>query len=293
MEDQANHLRSLVRHQSRSADPPPPGARHPAARLIAVAGGKGGVGTTTVAIHLATALARSGARTVLVDADPGGGNIAVLCGLEPARSLADVVAGRREIGSVLCPGPADVAVAPGPFGTANFVEEAHCGVERLLAALEALRERFDCIVVDSGTGVHRSARRIWRRADVVLAVTTIELASVLDTYGAIKMLTASASPARIHVLVNRALHAAAAEDVFARLERACARFLAVGFEPAGYLPSEPALAAGPHGDRLEPLGEGSPAAERFCRLAAQLAMSRAGRAGDGRDPAADRVAACG
>ena len=41
-------------------------------RKIVVSAGKGGVGTTTVAVNLAVSLARLGCRTVLVDADLSG-----------------------------------------------------------------------------------------------------------------------------------------------------------------------------------------------------------------------------
>jgi len=61
-------------------------------RVIAVTGGKGGVGKTSVAVNLATALARRGRRVVLMDGDLGLANADVLLGLSPPYTLAHVLA---------------------------------------------------------------------------------------------------------------------------------------------------------------------------------------------------------
>ena len=50
--------------------------------VVALVGGAGGVGTSTLAAALALAGARDGLRTLLLDADPGGGGIDILLGAE-------------------------------------------------------------------------------------------------------------------------------------------------------------------------------------------------------------------
>ena len=57
--------------------------------IIAVASGKGGVGKTTVAANIALSLAKSGARTALVDADIYGPSLPLMFGLvnEPIRAI--------------------------------------------------------------------------------------------------------------------------------------------------------------------------------------------------------------
>ncbi len=81
------------------------GSMHPV-QVIAVTGGKGGVGKTNVSVNLSLALAELGRRVMLLDADLGLANVDVLLGLTPKRTLADVMEGRCELRDVLLQGRA-------------------------------------------------------------------------------------------------------------------------------------------------------------------------------------------
>ena len=100
MPDQATDLRTLVRHVATAHDHEymvPAAAARP--RRIVVFGGKGGVGTTTIAVNLAAALAQQEGPSLLCDA--AGGDAALQCGLEPRHTLADALAGTRTLAQVL------------------------------------------------------------------------------------------------------------------------------------------------------------------------------------------------
>jgi ATP-binding protein involved in chromosome partitioning len=70
--------------QSRVPPAPQPVAYPNLGRVIAISSGKGGVGKSTVATNLAVALARSGARVGLMDADIYGPNIPRMMGINTA-----------------------------------------------------------------------------------------------------------------------------------------------------------------------------------------------------------------
>lgn len=226
MLDQAERLRSLMRADRGDAEPAAPRSKRP--QFVVVAGGKGGVGTTTIAVNLAVALARDGHRTVLVDGDLGTADAAGLCGTREAYHIADVLAGRRGLHEALQLGPGGVQVLPGAWATGHVTDCAPAAQDRLLRELVRLGPHAEQVVLDAGNGSHRAVRSFCRAADRVLLVTAPDDASVMNTYAAIKFLrTVDAQPA-IHLFVNLARHADEGHQTYHRLAQACRRFL--GFE---------------------------------------------------------------
>ena len=71
--------------------------------MSAVASGKGGVGKTWISISLAHALSRAGQRTLLFDGDLGLANVDIQLGLQPARDLGGVIAGRYRMDQAVFP----------------------------------------------------------------------------------------------------------------------------------------------------------------------------------------------
>ena len=75
--------------------------------VLAIVSQKGGVGKTTTAINIASALARRGRKTLLVDVDPQGAvrhGVGITGTAHPA-GLADILAGTHELQDVVLPTP--------------------------------------------------------------------------------------------------------------------------------------------------------------------------------------------
>ncbi len=231
MHDQANDLRRLVRQCTVVKT----GAADPSVRLIVVAGGKGGVGTTTLAVNLALAFARADRRVVLVDADPHGGDLAVLLGVQERHTLADVLSGSREATETLHQGPEQLKVLPGFWGWESLLGSSGSAGQRLLAQMLALQQQAEIVVLDAGNGPHPILRPCWHAADLRLVVTTPETSAILDTYALIKQWSDRDTPESIHAVVNQATDATSAEAVYGRLAQACRRFLGLELSAAGHV----------------------------------------------------------
>jgi len=238
MADQANDLRQLA---LRSARPDAAGRKGPA--LVVLGAGKGGVGTTTLAVNLAVALAQQRRRTMLIDADPHGGHASVLCGLQERYTLADVLCGRKRIPEVLQAGPCEVQILPGIWGLEKLCDDPPSATERLLDQLQGLEALVDLVVLDAGNSPSRMVQRLWQAADIILTVTSVETTSILDTYAAIKALAEGSEIEELYSLVNLVPSAAAAAEVHRRLAQVCQRFVKLDLKYCGHVPADPGVAS--------------------------------------------------
>jgi len=183
MPDQAYDLRRLATHCDRVESP----RRSDRATLVVVAGGKGGVGTTTVAMSLAAAVAQPGNRTLLIDADPRGGDVALFCGVEQRYTLADVLAGRRTWQEATYTGPGGVRLVVGQRDW-HYCGSSAAAAGQLLEQLDRQELCADLVVIDAGNTLAGIVPHVCREANAVLMVTTSDAASVVGTFAAIKTL---------------------------------------------------------------------------------------------------------
>lgn len=267
MDDQANDLRRLAREFAVSAMP----RSNARSRPVVVTGGKGGVGTTTVAVNLAVALAEQGRRAVLVDADPYRADATLLCRAGERFTVAEVLSGQRETCEVLEPGPGGAMVLPGAWGDDRVWECSSAAQDRLIEELLDLGSLAEWVVIDAGNGAGRVAHRFWHAADRVLLVTTPDAASVLNAYTLVKLLAGGDATVPVETLVNMAPSAAVAEETHARLGRACFRFLGLRPQEAGTVPWSASIAeAGRRSEAFVLTAPRSPAARRLRALAQTL-----------------------
>lgn len=230
--DQATDLRELVRQ---CAVPHVPSTTQRLRRVV-VFGGKGGVGTTTIAVNLAVAMARRKVRSLLIDA--AGSDAAILCGIEPRHTLADVLRGSHGLVEALQAGPAGVQILPGCRGVTQEGDIQAAAWDNLLAQAPAASPRLGAVVLDGGSQPDRTANRLWQAADHVLLVAAPEPAAIMGTYAIAKLLAEKAAGASVSVVVNLAPSREAAEEVHGRIVQACRRFLGLSLPMAGWVPCD-------------------------------------------------------
>ncbi|HEY4528905.1 MAG TPA: ParA family protein [Luteimonas sp.] len=167
------------------------------ARIIAIANQKGGVGKTTTAVNLASALAQTPKRVLLVDLDAQG-NATMGSGVdkrELSASTCDVLLEDVEAAAAVVRAPEGFDLMPGNTDlTAAEIElmDSEGREQRLKRALDALRPKYDYIIIDCPPALSLLTLNALTAADSVLVPMQCEyyalegLTSLLQTIDALK-----------------------------------------------------------------------------------------------------------
>ncbi|MBI4832521.1 MAG: MinD/ParA family protein [Candidatus Lindowbacteria bacterium] len=197
----------------------------PAARMIAVTSGKGGVGKSNIALNLAIELVRSGLRIALIDGDLGVANLHLLAGLKIDRTLRHVVSGQCGIEEIIVNVPQGPDIIPGSSGIFELANLPGHSRQRLLAEMRTLDLRYDLIFIDTGAGVSSTVLDFVTGADFALVVTTPETTAITDAYALIKLCLERSPACRLGLVANRVRSAHDGRLTLGRISSCTRRFL--------------------------------------------------------------------
>jgi len=249
-------------------------------RILAISGGRAGVGATTVAMNLATSLASEALRVVLIDGDSCQAEVAAHCGLTAQPNISDVLTGRKNIHEALQRAPAGMQILAGSISAEAAPAISPRMRQRLQRQLLSLRRHADWIIVDAGHQATELMSLLWSLADQVLLVTAPDAAAVMDTYAFVKTLLSNhAMNANLSLAVNLAESAADAADVYRRVDQSCRRFLGISLGFAGFVPPDPSSVSRPDASAgLDSRQTTEPFADAFSRLVHHLTAAPAANA---------------
>jgi flagellar biosynthesis protein FlhG len=209
----------------------------PPRRSVAITGGKGGVGKSTVALNLAVALAEQKALTLLVDSDLGMADLNLLLGVAPQRSMLDALAGvSLEEVLVRVHG---ISLLPALNGSYLLATLGPTGQARILDLIGSLMLRFDSLVIDVAAGIGLSQTTFGSAAYDSIVVVNPEPLSMADAYACIKVLAVERKLEHLYLLPNRVASRFEADELVSRLGELVSRFLDIELTALPSIPADP------------------------------------------------------
>ena len=176
-------------------------------KIVTVFSPKGGTGKTVTATNLAASCAKyEGRKTLLVDLDLQFGDAAIMLGVEPEKTIYDLVVAPGELDTEKLAGyttkhACGLEVLPAPLRPedAELVTEAKLG--RLL---EVARESFDVIVVDTSPFFHGPMLATLDRTDELLLLCSLDVPTLKNLRLALQTLDLLSFPKqRVRIVLNR------------------------------------------------------------------------------------------
>jgi pilus assembly protein CpaE len=176
-------------------------------RVVTVFSPKGGTGKTVTASNLSAALAKQGKKTLLLDLDLQFGDAAIVMGIEPEKTVYDLVVAPGELDFEKLAGyttrhPSGLDILPAPLRPEDAELVTESKITRLL---EVARECYDVIVVDTSPFFHGPMLATLDRTDELLVLCGLDVPTLKNVRLALQTLELLSFPmSRVRFVLNRA-----------------------------------------------------------------------------------------
>ena len=241
--DQAESLRQLADRAKVGVVASEPLQLRAGLRVISVTSGRGGVGKSTVVVNLAQSLAALGQRVLIIDANPGMGDICLRLGKEAPYRLSHVLSGERTLEEIVIDAGDGIGVLPAGMGVQQYTALSPSERLALLQGMVRLEDDFDFLLIDTGAGVSANVTSFAAVAREIMLVVTPEPTSIMDAYALVKTLSGRDSALRFRLLINMCRDAEEGASLFSKLATITGRFLEVFMDYPGCILQDEMLAA--------------------------------------------------
>ena len=212
-----------------------------AVKVIAVSGGKGGVGKTNVSVNLAVGLAKSGKSVMLLDADLGMANVDIMLGIQPTYDLHHVITGQCTLEEVIFKGPYGLNIVPASSGIGKMGDLTVEEQASLIRAFGDLSMDVDVLIIDTAAGISNSVISFTKAAQEIVVVVCDEPASITDAYSLIKVLSKEHGVKNFQILPNMVKDLEHGKKLYKKLVNVADIFLDVSLGFIGSIPMDDKL----------------------------------------------------
>lgn len=248
-----------------------PGGEGRVPDVVALTGGKGGVGKTSVAVNLALTMARQGRRVLLMDGDIDLANVSILLGQYPQRTLEHAITGRCPLNDVIMEGPYGLHVIAGASGVQRCMDADVEDAGLILQQLASLERNYDIILIDTASGLRPAGLHMIALAAMACVVITPDPASLTDAFSLLRVLQRRGYRRVPGVIVNMAAGSSQAQSVYHRFAGAVRKHLSMDVNYIGAVWRDESIRQSVELQRpVAMLSEVDPSFRQFVTLADQV-----------------------
>lgn len=197
------------------------------AKIIAITGGKGGIGKSVITGNLAVALGKMGNSVLLIDADLGLSNLNILFNIKTTYHLGHLINNECDIEQVINKGPTGVDLISGGSGVELLANLSRASLSALIQGIVKSVGHYDYILIDTAAGMSPQVTHFAQIADSLFVVLCDEPHAFSDAYALIKCLHQQYHRHQFFIIPNRVDSAQKGQTVFNRLYHVAADFLGV------------------------------------------------------------------
>jgi pilus assembly protein CpaE len=174
--------------------------------MIAVCSAKGGIGRTLLTVNLAVALFKKNISIGVLDGDFQFGDVGLAMDLQSTFTIKDVIEDKDRIdqyslASYMCSHESGVKILPAP----ERPEYADLATpEQVNNIIDLLLLQHDYVICDTSVGLSEQTINIVEKADQILIVTNLEMATLKNTKLMLETLDVLGLRQKVQLVINRA-----------------------------------------------------------------------------------------
>ncbi len=152
---------------------------------------KGGVGTTTIAVNIASGLMRQDVRVLLIDGDIQFGDLGVFLNLQATSTLSDIIGNASDLDAeyfdnIVVTHATGIKVLLGPTRP-EFADQIYATPGGLAEIIKQIRYRYDFVIVDTASRLDELTVTLCDVATSILLISTPTLPSVRNVRNALDL----------------------------------------------------------------------------------------------------------
>ncbi|MFN8369099.1 MAG: AAA family ATPase [Bacteriovoracaceae bacterium] len=196
------------------------------AKIIAITGGKGGVGKTTHAIKFSTILAEMGYKVLLIDCDYNLSNTAIKLGVSFQNNFYNYVIGEKLFDECLYKN-GNFHLMPSSNGNLELFNGDYKFNDVIFKIVAEYENQYDYIFLDCPAGMNKDFCELKSKCDQRIFIVTPDKSSITDTYSLIKILKRKYGINENHLVLNKVNSVTKYKKIVNSISETAEKFLGV------------------------------------------------------------------